>query len=115
MDIDDGSEIKTYGYTDFENKTINFVADSYKIHKSFFHELGHIVERHSRNELETNGIIDIQYDELQNMYLHWANGSPYLYMNYNEIMAELYNEYIFFPVELYEQAPTIYSIIDKTS
>lgn len=105
-----GDNVEVLGNANYEDKLITV-----NMEKPFtvYHEIGHVVAHYAEEEISEAGLDSFSNDgELSKLCCHSASGSVYVYMNPDEQIAESFFDYIWYPREMQEQAPTLYRIID---
>ncbi len=110
---DANETVEVMGQTDFLKKTITVRtdADPWVI----YHEIGHVVASYAEDDLMEAGLDRYQENgELSKLCCHSAYGSPYIYGVADEQLAESLYDFIWYPREMQEQAPTLYEIYSKT-
>ena len=103
-DITSNDSVKTIGRTDPKTKTVYVTMDQ---PFTVYHEFGHILR------WNLNNIPKSVPGELKRLCCHSAYGSPYIYASEEEQIAESLYDYIWYPKEYQEQAPELYSRIQK--
>lgn len=109
----DSSRTKISGVTNFGDKIIRIQSDQDSIRNSVIHEIGHVLDYEFLGEiLDKNGYKDLTNETFQNIYLHDL-GSNYLYELKDELTAQLFVEYIFYPREFKAQDEGLFTIYDN--
>lgn len=106
------ASISVNGQTDHEKKTLSLPSTSLY---TVYHEFGHILAAYCEEELYDAGLYDFtDTTELSVLYNHSALGSVYIYLNPTEQVADSFYDYIWYPREMQDQAPTLYEIFSET-
>lgn len=102
--------VEETGYADMGAKIVSLRP--YEAPRAALHELGHVLMVYygGNSDAYDAGIENISSPEIWACYLHQTPGSPYIYLNYDEVMAELFLEYTLYPKELYAQSPTMFAV-----
>lgn len=106
------ASISVNGQTDHEAKTLSLPSTSLY---TIYHEFGHILADYCEEELYDAGLYDFTgTTELSILYNHSALGSVYIYLNPTEQVADSFYDYIWYPREMQDQAPTLFKIFSET-
>ncbi len=116
-DIEDDDSMpmfKTNGMTLISDKIIYIDVDAMRHDGVILHEIGHILYMNGlSNCLNKKGITSTVYHELDDMYLHNAHGNAYLYYPFEEMTAQLFDEYCRYPKSFKEQAPITFGVYEE--
>lgn len=104
-----------FGYTDYAEKIIHIHADTVSINRSVVHEIGHYVYQYMTKDILATelGIIDINHEELQKIIIHGVDNRTYICDQFDEMIAQVFVEFIYYPNELQHHSPQIYDIYYK--
>ena len=107
---DEYENMVSIGQTIYEDKLVLLAEDG--IEDTVYHEFGHVLAQYADDELDKAGLYDFGNEELATLCCHSADGSLYVYLTPVEQIAESFYDYILYPQEMQEQAPTLYGIFD---
>ena len=109
----EAENVDVIGRANFEDKTITIKSSS---KRTIYHEVGHVLASYADKDLTKSGLYEYKTDgELEYLYCHSADGSPYIYMNPGEQIAESFYDYCIYPKEMKCMAPTLYRIFETYS
>ena len=108
----EGSE--TLGRTVYREKTI-YINKDY-IDLVTVHEIGHVLYSNYglKQVLDNAGYNKYDSNGLDRIYTHSGGDALYNYMNLKEHIADLFNEYTFYPGEFESQDPQLYQMYQST-
>lgn len=110
----DSNKVNIGGMTNPTDKTITIWANEEAIRRSVIHEIGHVIDFDVLGDtLTAGGYVDYDSKEFAKIYLYSSQQNIYTYYIRDELVAQLFVEYLLYPRELKVQASRIYSFYDE--
>lgn len=110
----DSNKVNIGGMTNPTDKTITIWANEEAIRRSVIHEIGHVIDFDILGDtLTAGGYVDYDSKEFAKIYLYSSQQNIYTYYIRDELVAQLFVEYLLYPRELKVQAPRIYNFYNE--